>query len=249
MTPTHPQNPHSGAADPATGPPPRWNIKRAGVGKFQASLDEWWITYEPPGDLHQQEGTSRQPFRGQPTQPFLSALPGPPATAPTGGFYNEDVPGAQPPSQPATESCTNDSPTPPTCAVAGCGVSRSTGVSGGPGRPNGWSGAPFQPAHLPRPAVEEMSGRLPVPPRPDQPPTHTPPRGGRGLIGVFTARGSSAHLPPRDTPPPATRFDNTARGCQGGAGGNLTWRNHLFTRQELSSARKKGATQLQGRTA
>ncbi|KAG0724392.1 hypothetical protein GWK47_040645 [Chionoecetes opilio] len=36
-------------------PSPRWNIKRADWGKFQASLDEWWVTYEPPDDLHQQE--------------------------------------------------------------------------------------------------------------------------------------------------------------------------------------------------
>ena len=36
-------------------PPPRWNLRRADWARFQASLDEWWATYQPPGDLHQQE--------------------------------------------------------------------------------------------------------------------------------------------------------------------------------------------------
>ena len=36
-------------------PPPRWNIARADWSRFQAFLDEWWAAYEPPGDLHQQE--------------------------------------------------------------------------------------------------------------------------------------------------------------------------------------------------
>ena len=36
-------------------PPPRWNIRRADWDSFQASLAEWWATYQPPADLHQQE--------------------------------------------------------------------------------------------------------------------------------------------------------------------------------------------------
>ena len=36
-------------------PPPRWNIRRADWAKFQAVLDEWWATYDPPDNLHQQE--------------------------------------------------------------------------------------------------------------------------------------------------------------------------------------------------
>ena len=36
-------------------PPPQWNVRRADWAKFQAALDEWWSTYVPPMDLHQQE--------------------------------------------------------------------------------------------------------------------------------------------------------------------------------------------------
>ncbi|KAG0721585.1 hypothetical protein GWK47_046198 [Chionoecetes opilio] len=36
-------------------PPPRWNIQRADWALFQATLAQWWATYEPPEDLDQCE--------------------------------------------------------------------------------------------------------------------------------------------------------------------------------------------------
>ncbi|KAG0724148.1 hypothetical protein GWK47_041253 [Chionoecetes opilio] len=177
-------------------------------------------------------GTSRQPFRGQPTQPFLSASPGrrhrPRLVVlqrRTSGSTNHRVN--------LHKSC-NKRPAQPhqPAAVAG-------GLHGGP-EGNGLELCASFNQHTSSASCEECPGRLPVPPPPRPPPTHTHTEMRRGLHRrVFTARGSSAQLPPRTRPSSKTASTTPRRGCQGGAGGNLTWLTHLFTRQELSAARKK----------
>ncbi|KAG0730042.1 hypothetical protein GWK47_029102 [Chionoecetes opilio] len=104
-----------------------------------------------------------------------------------------------------------------------------------------WLGvvASFKPAKPPSASCGGMSGRLPVPPRTDRPPTHT---------HTERRRDSSACLP-RVAPAPnfllahatsSNSFDNTASRLSGKRGGEPDVAAHLFTRQELSSARKKG---------
>ncbi|KAG0717232.1 hypothetical protein GWK47_054875 [Chionoecetes opilio] len=205
------------------------DIKRADWGKFQASLDEWWVHLRAhPTTCTNRRGTSRQPFRGQPTQPFLSALRGP---APSRlGVLQRGRQGAQPPSPNPHRKLYNDSPTPSTCGC--CRMCLS-----GPGRPSGleWCASFNQtpPSALWR-NVRTASGAAPT----DRPPTHNPTEGGR----------DSSACSPRVAPAPkfllahatsSNSFDNTAQRVSG-RGGEPYVADHLFTRQELSSARKKG---------
>ncbi|KAG0713403.1 hypothetical protein GWK47_016298 [Chionoecetes opilio] len=91
-----------------------------------------------------------------------------------------------------------------------------------------------------------MSGRLRCRPAPTgrPPPTHTERR--REIIGVFTARGSSAQPSSSHTPPPATASTTSRRGCQGKREGNLTWRTTSSLAPERRRRGKKGADTAAG---
>ncbi|KAG0722615.1 hypothetical protein GWK47_044159 [Chionoecetes opilio] len=204
-----------------------------------------------PDDLHQQERDLTAALQRAADAPIPKCSPGRRHRHRL-VFYNEDFREHNPTESTCTESCINDSPTPPTCGCCRFVVTRARqGVSAGQGGQVGWSGALLQPAHLPRPVCGGMSGRLPVPPRmgTGRPP-HTHTRGGRrDSWAGFPARGSSAQLPLRTRHLQQTSFDNTGGRLSGKREGNLMWRTTSLLARNCRRRGKKGATQLQGRTA
>ncbi|KAG0713402.1 hypothetical protein GWK47_016297 [Chionoecetes opilio] len=64
--------------------------KRADWGRFQASLDKWWVTYEPPDDLHQQERDLTAALQRAADAAIPKCSPGR-RHRPDWWFYNEDV--------------------------------------------------------------------------------------------------------------------------------------------------------------
>ncbi|KAG0713526.1 hypothetical protein GWK47_016054 [Chionoecetes opilio] len=184
--------------------------------------------------LHQQEeGPLTAALEGQPTQPFLSAPPGPAATAPL-VFYNEDVMEHNH-RVTCTESCIKTTAQPhQTC---GCcrivGDLRSAGFPQRAREASGWVVRLLQPAHRPRHCGGNCHDGFRASRRPTGRPTphHTSRR--RRLIGVFTcARLQAAQLPPRTTPPLHQQLSTTTRvDAVQKREGNLTWQTTSSRRQ------------------
>ncbi|KAG0718113.1 hypothetical protein GWK47_053113 [Chionoecetes opilio] len=217
--------------------------QEGGLGQVSSFLDEWWVTYEPPGTFTNREGPQGSPSEGSRRSLFLSALRAA-ATAPTDGSTTRTS-GSTTTESTCTESCTNDTPNPTNLRLLRMWCLALDKCLSGP-EASGWSGAPLLTTQTPLGQLWRNVKRLPVLPRPDPPPTHT---------HTERRRGSSA-CSPREAPAPnfllahATQQKLRQHRVEAvrGARGNLTWRT-TFHSQELSRRGKKGATQLQGRTA
>ncbi|KAG0727772.1 hypothetical protein GWK47_033940 [Chionoecetes opilio] len=221
-------------------PPPRWNIKRADWGKFQASLDEWWVTYEPPGDLHQQERDLTAALQRAADAAIPKCSPGRRHRL-DWWFYNEDVREHNHRVN-LHRKLYKRQPNPTNLQLLQDVVTRARQVS------QQAREAKWLECTPPSASCGGMSGRLPVPPRTDRPPTHT----------HTERRRDSSACSPREAPAPnfllahatsSNSFDNTASRLSGKCEGNLTWRTTSSLARNCRRRGKKGATQLQGRTA
>ncbi|KAG0723862.1 hypothetical protein GWK47_041812 [Chionoecetes opilio] len=227
-------------------PLPRWNIKRADWGKFHASLDEWWVTYEPPDDLHQQERDLTAALQRAADAAIPKCSPGR-RHRPDWWFYNEDVREHNHRVN-LHRKLYKRQPNPTNLRLLQDVVTRARQVSQR-AREAKWLEwcASFNQTP-PRPAVEECQDGFRCRPAPTGRPPHTHPE---------RRRDSSACLP-RVAPAPnfllahatsSNSFDNTASRLSGKREGNLTWRTTSSLARNCRRRGKKGATQLQGRTA
>ncbi|KAG0712309.1 hypothetical protein GWK47_018779 [Chionoecetes opilio] len=224
-------------------PPPRWNIKRADWGKFQASLDEWWVTYEPPGDLHQQERDLTAALQRAADAAIPNCSPGR-HHRPDWWFYNEDVREHNHRVN-LHRKLYKRQPNPTNLQLLQDVVSHAQDRCDREAKWLEWCASFNQHTSLGQLWRNVRTASGAAPPRPAAHPH--PHREAERLIGVFTARGSSAQLPPhtrhlqqqlRQYRVEAVR---EARGEPDVADTSLA--------RNCRRRGKKGATQLQGRTA
>ncbi|KAG0716376.1 putative RNA-directed DNA polymerase from transposon BS [Chionoecetes opilio] len=217
-------------------PPPQWNIKRADWGKFQASLDEWWVTYEPPGDLHQQERDLTAALQRAADAAIPKCSPGR-RHGPDWWFYNEDVREHNHRVN-LHSKLYKRQPNPTNLRLLQDVVSRARQVSQRAREAKWleWCASFNQHTSLGQLWRNVRTASGAAPPPTSRPPTPTP-RGGEAHRRVHRERlqrpTSSSH-----TPPPQLRQHRVEAVRE--ARGEPDVADHLFTRQELSSARKKG---------
>ncbi|KAG0713761.1 hypothetical protein GWK47_015507 [Chionoecetes opilio] len=223
-------------------PPSRWNVKRADWGKFQASLDEWWVTYEPPGDLHQQERDFKAALQRASDAAIPKCSPGH-RHRPDWWFYNEDVREHNHRVN-LHRKLYKRQPSPTILRLMQDVVTRARQVSQRAREAKWleWCASFNQHTSLAQLWRNVRTASDAAPPRPA---AHLHPhREAERLIGVFTARGSSAQLPPRIRHLQQQLRQHRVEAVRE-AHREPDVADHLFTRQELSSARKKGRDTLQ----
>ncbi|KAG0722629.1 hypothetical protein GWK47_044141 [Chionoecetes opilio] len=211
--------------------------QEGGLGKFQASLER--------------VGSLRATRRPAPTERDLTAALQRAADAaipkcspgrrhrPTGGSTTRTS-GSTTTESTCTESCINEAQPHQPAAVAGCGDSRSAGVSAG--QEAKWLGAPPSTQHT---SLGPCGGMFRTAsgfrPPPTGPPTHTHTERRRDSNGVFTAAWLQRPTSSSHTPNPQQQLrQHRVEAVREGRGETRKWRTTSSLARNFPSARKKG---------
>ena len=218
-------------------PPPRWNIRRADWAKFQAVLDEWWATYDPPENLHQQERDLTAALERAADAAIPRCSQGRPHR-PNWWYYNEEVREHNHRVN-VHRKLYKKRPTPTNLRLLQDVVARARQVSlqAQEAKWLEWCASFTQHTTLGQLWRNLRTASGAAPPRPAAHPH--PLQEAERLVDAFTSRGSSDQLPPR-TRRLQQQLQLQRDEVVGGAREEADATDHPFTPQELTRAKKRG---------